>query len=50
MYFLYKNEHRIFKSVEIAIRSGRRQKEKYRGDEPMWLIVHVDMEMSPGNQ
>jgi hypothetical protein len=31
MYFLYKNEYRIFKPVEITIRRGLRQKgEKWR--------------------
>jgi hypothetical protein len=28
MYFRYKNEHRIFKPVEIAIRKGLRYKEE----------------------
>jgi hypothetical protein len=33
-YFLYKNEHRIFKPVEITIRRGLRS-EKSGGDEPI---------------
>jgi hypothetical protein len=31
MYFLHKNEYRIFKSVEITIRRGQRQKGKKNG-------------------
>jgi hypothetical protein len=32
MYFLYKNEYRIFKPVEVIVRRGIRQKgEKWRG-------------------
>jgi hypothetical protein len=32
MYFLYKNEYRIFKSVEVTIRRGLKEKgEKWRG-------------------
>jgi hypothetical protein len=32
MYFLYKNEYRIFKPVETTTRRGPRQKgKKYRG-------------------
>jgi hypothetical protein len=32
MYFLYKNEYRVFKPFEFTIRRGLRQKgEKYRG-------------------
>jgi hypothetical protein len=40
MYFLYKNEYRIFKPVEITIRRRLREKEKNRGDEPIWVIIH----------
>jgi hypothetical protein len=32
MYYLYKNEHRIFKPVEITIRRELGRKEKNRGD------------------
>jgi hypothetical protein len=47
-YSLSKNEHRILKLIEITIRSGIR-KEKNRGDEPFWVILHIYMEMSQGN-
>jgi hypothetical protein len=46
MYFLYKNEYRIFKPVEITIRRGQRRKEKNRRDEPIQIIVQIYMEMS----
>jgi hypothetical protein len=49
MYSLYKNEYRIFKPVEITMRRGLRRKEKNRGDEPMWVIIHIYMEVSQGN-
>jgi hypothetical protein len=42
MYFLYKNEDRIFKPVEITIR----RKQKNGGDEPIQVIIHTYMEMS----
>jgi hypothetical protein len=45
---LNKNEYRIFKAVEITIRRGLRQKEENR-DEPIWVIIHIFMEMSQGN-
>jgi hypothetical protein len=44
MYFVYKNEYRIFKPVEITIRRGR--KEKNRRDEQIWVTIHIHMEMS----
>jgi hypothetical protein len=44
MYFLYKNEHRIFKPVEITLRKGLRRK-KNRGDEPIWVIILIYMEI-----
>jgi hypothetical protein len=38
VYFLYKNEYRIFKPVEITVRRGLgRRKEKNREDEPIWV-------------
>jgi hypothetical protein len=46
MYFLYKNEYRIFKPVEITRRRGIGIKEKNRGDEPLRVIIHKYMEMS----
>jgi hypothetical protein len=49
MYFLYKNESRIFKLVEITIGRRLRKKEKNRGDEPIQVIIHMYMEMSQGN-
>jgi hypothetical protein len=36
MYFLYKNEYRIFKPVEITIR-GQKEKEENRGDDPLGI-------------
>jgi hypothetical protein len=48
MYFLYKNEYRIFKPVETTIRRGLRQK-KNRGDEPIWARIHIYIEMLQGN-
>jgi hypothetical protein len=35
MYFLCKNEYRIFKPVEITIRRNEGRKEKNGGDEPI---------------
>jgi hypothetical protein len=50
MYFLHKNEYRIFIPVEITIRRGLRKKgEKNRGDEPIRVIIHIYMETSQGN-
>jgi hypothetical protein len=46
MYFLYKNEHRIFKAVEIILRWDYGKKEKNRGDEPIHVITHTCMELS----
>jgi hypothetical protein len=40
MYFLYKNEYRIFKPVVITIR-GLSRKEKSKGEEPIWVIIHI---------
>jgi hypothetical protein len=38
MYFLYKNEYRIFKSIETTIRKGLRQKkEKIEEMNQIWL-------------
>jgi hypothetical protein len=41
VYFLYKNEYRIFKLVEIAIKRGLSGKEKNREDEPIQVIIHI---------
>jgi hypothetical protein len=49
MYFLYKNEYRIFKPVQITRRRRLREKEKNRGDEPMQVIIHIYMEITQGN-
>jgi hypothetical protein len=46
VYFLYKDEYRIFKPFEITIRSGLRWKGKNGGDEPIWDTIHIYMEMS----
>jgi hypothetical protein len=46
MYFLNKNEYRIFKPVEIMYERNYRRKEKNRGIEPIWVIIHIYMEMS----
>jgi hypothetical protein len=46
MYFLYKNEYRIFKPFEITIRKGLRLKEKNRGHEPIQVIIHIYTEVS----
>jgi hypothetical protein len=45
MYFLYKNEYRIFKPVEITIRRGPRRKEKNGGDDPFQNTIHIYMEI-----
>jgi hypothetical protein len=45
MHFLYKNEYRIFKPVEITIRRDLR-KEKNKGDEPIWVVIHIHVEIS----
>jgi hypothetical protein len=50
MYFLYKNECKISKHAEITIKRRLRfRKEKNRGDEPIWVIIHIYVEMSQGN-
>jgi hypothetical protein len=42
IYFLYKNEYRIFKPVEITIRRALRSKgEKWV--EPIPVIMHISM-------
>jgi hypothetical protein len=45
MYFLYKNEYRIFRPVEITIRRRLRWKEKNRGDEPIQVLIHGSITM-----
>jgi hypothetical protein len=45
-YFLYKNECRNFKTVEITIRRELSRKEKNGGEEPIRIIIHIYMEMS----
>jgi hypothetical protein len=47
MYSLYKNEYRNFKPVEVTIR--RLRKKKYRGDELIWVIIHIYIDMSEEN-
>jgi hypothetical protein len=46
IYFLYKNEYRIFKPVEITIKRGLRQKGKNGGNELIHDTIHIYMEMS----
>jgi hypothetical protein len=46
MHFLYKNEYRIFKPVEIIIKRGLKKKRENRGDEPILIIIHIYMDMS----
>jgi hypothetical protein len=46
MYFLYKNEYRIFKPVEIILRRDYGKKEKNSKDEPIWVIIHIYVEIS----
>jgi hypothetical protein len=45
MYFLWKNEYRIFKPIEITIRRRKKgeKNEKNRGDESIWVIIHIYM-------
>jgi hypothetical protein len=45
---LYKNEYRIFKPVETTITRGLRKK-KNRTDGPIWVIIHICMEMLQEN-
>jgi hypothetical protein len=40
MYFLYKNEYRVFNPVEITGRRVQGRKEKNGGDEPILDIIH----------
>jgi hypothetical protein len=49
MHSVYKNEHRIFKSIEITIRKGLIRKKKNRGGELIPVTVDIYMEMSQGN-
>jgi hypothetical protein len=46
MYFIYKNEYRIFKAVENTIRRDEGRKEKNRGDDTIRVIIHIYMERS----
>jgi hypothetical protein len=46
MYFLYKNENRIFKPLESNIRRGLSRKVNNGEDEPIRDIIHIYMEMS----
>jgi hypothetical protein len=48
MYFLCKNEYRILKPVEVMIRKGliKVKNSRIDGDEPIWVIIHIYMEMS----
>jgi hypothetical protein len=45
IYFLYKNEYRIFKPVEIAIEGDKGRKEKNRGDEPIDVKIHIHIKI-----
>jgi hypothetical protein len=45
MYFLYKNEYRIFKPIRITIRRELRE-EKNGGDESIQGIIHINIKMS----
>jgi hypothetical protein len=45
---LYKNECRIFKLVETTIRKVKKKK-KNRGDERIWVVIHIYMEVPQGN-
>jgi hypothetical protein len=46
MYFLYKHVYRTFKPFETTIERELRYKEKNRGDEPIWILIHIYIEMS----
>jgi hypothetical protein len=40
--FLYKNEYKNFRPIEVIIRRDKDRKENNRGDEPIWVAI-------PGN-
>jgi hypothetical protein len=46
IYFLYKNEYRIFKPVGITVRGDYGRKKKNRGDKLIRAIIHIYMGMS----
>jgi hypothetical protein len=45
MYFLHKNEYRIFKPVEVK-KGNKGRKEKNGGAEPICIIIHIYIKMS----
>jgi hypothetical protein len=45
MYFLYNNEYRTFKPVELTVRKELSRKEKNGGNEPIWDTIHIHMEI-----
>jgi hypothetical protein len=49
IYFLYKNEYRTFKPVEITIRNELRRKVENRGEELIQVIIYTYIEMSQWN-
>jgi hypothetical protein len=40
---------RIFKAVEVTIRRDSGRKEKNKGEELIWVIIHICREMSQWN-
>jgi hypothetical protein len=45
MHFLYKNEYRIVKPIEITTRRCLRDKGENGGDEPILDIIHIYKEI-----
>jgi hypothetical protein len=48
-YSLYKNEYRIFKPIETTIRRRLNSEKRNKGDEPIWVLIQIYMEMSQRN-
>jgi hypothetical protein len=48
MYYLYKNEYRIFKPIEITTQRGLRYKGENEENEPIPVMIHIFMDMSQG--
>jgi hypothetical protein len=45
----FSQHHLLKRPIEITIRRDYGRKKKVRGDEPVWVIIHIYMEMSQGN-
>jgi hypothetical protein len=46
MYFLFKNEYRFLNLLKSPKKGIKVERRKIDGDETIWVIIHIHMEMS----